>query len=242
MTYRTYLTASALALLMSVGVAGAQDGDTKARVGGEIRGGAETGDDAVRSKARGKAEAEVQTRGDNIRVQGSGEAKGDAQIREGRGAQLQKPDSDGNAATQAQPRVRESSGDAKEQSRERQAPDRAEEPREPRDQERAGKRDQDEPDARAGASASAEVNLTREQRERIRTSVFQNRRYQRQSRVDFSVRIGIRVPQYVVLHPLPVIVVDYMPAYNGYLFFIIGGQLVIVHPATHEIVAVVLLA
>jgi hypothetical protein len=58
--------------------------------------------------------------------------------------------------------------------------------------------------------------------------------------VDFDVAIGVSVPGTIVLHPLPIVIVDVVPEFDGFLFFIlVDGRIAIVHPETHVIVAVV---
>lgn len=58
--------------------------------------------------------------------------------------------------------------------------------------------------------------------------------------VDFDVAIGVSVPGHIVLHPVPTVIVDVVPHFAGFLFFIlVDGRIAIVHPDTHLIVAVI---
>jgi hypothetical protein len=43
----------------------------------------------------------------------------------------------------------------------------------------------------------------------------------------------------VGLVPLPATLVAVVPAYRGYLYIVVGNELLIVHPRTYEIVAVI---
>ena len=57
--------------------------------------------------------------------------------------------------------------------------------------------------------------------------------------VDFSVSVGAVVPSTVVLHTLPVEIVEVIPDYRGYRFFLLpDGRIVIVEPSTLRIVLI----
>jgi len=116
-----------------------------------------------------------------------------------------------------------------------------------RDRDRAQTPKQGEPPARAtetrsGAPGDAKsVQLNTEQRSRIR-SVIVSQRVEKTTRVNFNINIGVRVPRAQVhLYPVPVTVVEFVPAYSGYLYFYYEEDdvIVIVHPTTLEIVAVI---
>ncbi len=60
--------------------------------------------------------------------------------------------------------------------------------------------------------------------------------------VDFEVSVGTAVPETVKvrLQPVPQRIVQIVPAYEGYLFFVLAdGRIVIVHPSTLEIVFII---
>jgi hypothetical protein len=56
--------------------------------------------------------------------------------------------------------------------------------------------------------------------------------------VDFPVRVGARVPNYISSYELPDEIYDYAPGYEGYRYFVTRDEVIIVDPATMEIVAV----
>jgi hypothetical protein len=56
--------------------------------------------------------------------------------------------------------------------------------------------------------------------------------------IDFPLRVGTRVPSYISSYELPDEVYDYAPGYEGYRYFVTGGEAVIVDPETMEVVAV----
>jgi len=58
--------------------------------------------------------------------------------------------------------------------------------------------------------------------------------------VDFEVSLGATVPGTVTLHPLPPRIVEIVPAYESYQYFVLAnGEIVIVEPATLEVVYVI---
>jgi Protein of unknown function (DUF1236) len=57
--------------------------------------------------------------------------------------------------------------------------------------------------------------------------------------VDFEINIGVAVPRTVVLHPLPPRIIEIVPAYADYQFFILAdGTIIIVDPGTFRVVYV----
>jgi hypothetical protein len=87
-------------------------------------------------------------------------------------------------------------------------------------------------------SSDTKVEVTQEQRVEIR-NVVKEVDVTRVD-VDFDVKIGVAVPRTVVLHPLPSRIVEIVPAYRGYVFFILSdGTIIIVNPNDLVIVAVI---
>jgi len=86
-------------------------------------------------------------------------------------------------------------------------------------------------------AAAGSAKLTTEQRTKI-TSVI---RQQKVERVDLNVPVsaGTRIPASVHLYPLPQEVIVIYPEWRGYDYILVGGEIVIINPRTHEIVAIV---
>ncbi len=58
--------------------------------------------------------------------------------------------------------------------------------------------------------------------------------------VNFSVNVGIEVPRTIELRPLPARVVEIVPQYRRYRYFILAdGRIVIVEPASYKIVYII---
>jgi archaellum component FlaD/FlaE len=57
--------------------------------------------------------------------------------------------------------------------------------------------------------------------------------------IDIDVSVGVAVPATVVLHPVPVEIVEIVPAFRRYKYFVLAsGEIVIVDPATMVVVYV----
>lgn len=54
--------------------------------------------------------------------------------------------------------------------------------------------------------------------------------------VNFNVSVGARVPASVHFYPVPASVIAIYPEWRGYEFILVGGRYVIVAPETHEII------
>ena len=89
---------------------------------------------------------------------------------------------------------------------------------------------------RAGPETTGSVDLTPERRSTIRqTIVRQNVKPMRE--VNFSVNVGVAVPRNVEVYILPAPVVEVVPQYRGYRYFVLAdGRIVILDPDTFEIV------
>ncbi len=98
-------------------------------------------------------------------------------------------------------------------------------------------------DNRSGAtenrgSARAAVNLSSEQRTRIHSIIVGERGAPRVGRVDFDVKVGVAVPRTIRLAPIPETIVTIEPEWRGFEYFLVGDKIVVVDPATLEIVAI----
>jgi len=87
-------------------------------------------------------------------------------------------------------------------------------------------------------SAGANVNLSVEQRSKIHSIIVARSGGPRVAHVDFDVHVGVAVPRTVVLAPVPEDIVVIEPEWRGFEYFLVGDEIVVVDPATLEIVAV----
>jgi uncharacterized low-complexity protein len=86
-----------------------------------------------------------------------------------------------------------------------------------------------------GAAAGA-AKLSTEQRSKI-TTIFKHHRVA-PAHLNISIHVGARVPETVHFYPLPVEVVDVYPEWRGYDYILVGDQILVIDPDSHEIVAV----
>jgi hypothetical protein len=90
--------------------------------------------------------------------------------------------------------------------------------------------------ATTGQGAAGSAKLTTEQRTKI-SSVIREQKVERVN-LNVSVSVGTRIPASVHVHPLPQQVIVIYPEWRGYDYILVGEQIVIIDPRTHEIVAV----
>jgi hypothetical protein len=90
-------------------------------------------------------------------------------------------------------------------------------------------------------SADKPAQLSEQQRTQISTTISKESNLRRVERneINFTINVGAVVPRTVNLAPLPTTIVSVVPAYRGYLYIVVGDDLLIVHPRTYEIVAVI---
>jgi hypothetical protein len=88
-------------------------------------------------------------------------------------------------------------------------------------------------------AAGGSAKLSSEQRTKI-TTIIKKQKIEHVSpaKLNISIRVGERIPSRVHFYPVPVEVVDVYPEWRGYLFLMVGNQILIISPDDHEIVAV----
>jgi len=89
-----------------------------------------------------------------------------------------------------------------------------------------------------GRSGRASVQLSEEQRTKIKDVIVRDRNVARVNSPSFSVSVGARVPRDVHVTVLPPEVVRIVPEYRGFDYVLVGDQLLIIDPDTMEIVAI----
>lgn len=92
------------------------------------------------------------------------------------------------------------------------------------------------PSTSGQGAAGSHANLTTEQRSKITTVIRQQK--VEPVRLNVEVRVGTRIPESVRYHPLPAEVVTVYPEWRGFDYILVGDTIVVIDPATREIVAV----
>jgi hypothetical protein len=85
-------------------------------------------------------------------------------------------------------------------------------------------------------AASGSAKLSTEQRTKV-TTIFKQHKVE-QTKLNVSVSVGTRIPTSVHLYPVPVQVIEVYPAWRGFNYILVGDQIIVVDPRTHEIVAI----
>ena len=85
-------------------------------------------------------------------------------------------------------------------------------------------------------AAAGSANLSTEQRTKITTIIRQNK--VEPAHLNVSVRVGTRVPESVRFYPLPAEVFVVYPEWRGFDYILVGDQILVINPRTHEIVAI----
>jgi hypothetical protein len=92
-------------------------------------------------------------------------------------------------------------------------------------------------EAKPSSETTASIDISTEQRTEVR-NVFLERKTKPVD-IDIEVNVGVVVPRTVVLAPLPPRVIEIVPAYSGYEYFVLAdGRVVIVEPGTLKVVYV----
>jgi Protein of unknown function (DUF1236) len=85
-------------------------------------------------------------------------------------------------------------------------------------------------------AASGSAKLSTEQRTKITTIIRQQK--VAPAHLNVSVRVGNRVPASVRFYPLPAEVFVVYPEWRGYEYILVGNDILVINPRTHEIVAI----
>jgi hypothetical protein len=89
------------------------------------------------------------------------------------------------------------------------------------------------------ASRGAAVQLTQDQRTRIGQVIGKGSSAHVSSSINFDATVGAKIPRDVHVAVLPDDVVEIVPQYRGFDYVVVGEQILIVDPASLEIVAVI---
>ena len=95
--------------------------------------------------------------------------------------------------------------------------------------------------ATSGSQSNVNVNLSSDQRTRIRETVVKETNAPRidRSQVNFNLTVGTVVPRTVRVATLPAAVVQIHPAWRGYSYILVGDEIVILEPGSLRIVAII---
>lgn len=86
-------------------------------------------------------------------------------------------------------------------------------------------------------AAAGTAKLSTEQRTKI-TSIIREHKTP-PVHLNVSIAVGTRIPATVHFYPLPVEVVQIYPEWRGYDYIMVGNEIVVIDPQSHEIVAII---
>lgn len=93
--------------------------------------------------------------------------------------------------------------------------------------------------AEAGQETTGSVGLSAEKRTTLRQTIVKHR-VKPITNVNFNIGVGVAVPRTVELQLLPPDVIEIVPQYRGYRYFVLAdGRIIIVDPSTYEIVYII---
>lgn len=150
------------------------------------------------------------------------------------------------AAERTEPKDKASKGTAEKSTEQKDGTTKgtAEKSTEPKDKATKGSAGRDAPaqDKAAGSErtgSAQRVQITEQKRATIHQTILKERNVNRATNLNVSINVGTRVPRSVRLEVLPVTVIQIVPEYRSYRYFVVDDQICIVEPSSYEIVEVI---
>jgi hypothetical protein len=177
-------------------------------------------------------------------TKGSAQREADPKEKSTKGtAERSEPKDKGGKSAAERPDAKDR-GTAERQSEPKDRKGTAEKSGEPKDKATKGTAEREAPsrDKAAGTerpSSGQRVQLTEEKRTNINQTILRDRNVNRVTNVNFSINVGTRIPRSVRLVTLPASVIEIVPEYRSYRYFVVDDQICIVEPSTYEIVEVI---
>ncbi len=164
-----------------------------------------------------------------------GAASTDVQGQSGAGAQTQMPQDTQSGQSQQKSSDMEKSSDTKKKSSDMQ---KQSDESGGADKTKKQSQSKSESSGATGATGKAgKIDVPEGKRSQIAKSFSSHK--VKSTNVDIDVSVGVAVPHSVVLHTVPVDIVEIVPAFRGYRYFVLAsGEIVIVDPATFVVVYV----
>lgn len=87
--------------------------------------------------------------------------------------------------------------------------------------------------------ATGKTSLPHDKAARVAQTLMAGGAARSSQNVNVNVSVGAALPAQVVVNPLPVTIVDLVPEFRGYDYFVMGDEIVIVDPATRRVVEII---
>jgi hypothetical protein len=87
--------------------------------------------------------------------------------------------------------------------------------------------------------ATGKTNLPHDKAARVAQTLMAGGAARNSQNVNVDVSVGAALPAQVVVNPLPITIVDLVPEFRGYDYFVMGDEIVIVDPVTRRVVEII---
>jgi hypothetical protein len=228
MTKSALMASTAVGLLLCIAPANAQTkgGDEKAAPSQQREPGAAQKETPAQ-QGEPKQKAEPKSKG----------AQGEMKEQPGKGTAQTKPnDGKGTAEKAAEPKDKATKGTAEKSPEPKDKATKGTAEKAPAPQDKATKGAASEPNK---AGNGNRVQLTEEKRTNVSQTILKDRNVNRATNINVSINVGTRLPRTVHLVGLPASVIEIVPEYRSYSYFVKDDQICIVDPNSYEIVEVI---
>ena len=83
------------------------------------------------------------------------------------------------------------------------------------------------------------ANLPHDKAAKVAQTLMASGASQSSQTTNIHVSVGASLPSDVVVNPLPPTIVELVPEFRGYDYFVMGDEIVIVDPATRQVVEII---
>jgi uncharacterized protein DUF1236 len=222
------MASTAVGLLLCIAPANAQTkgGDEKAAPSQQREPGAAQKESPAQ-QGEPKQKAEPRSKG----------AQGETKEQPGKGAAQTKPnDGKGTAEKAAEPKDRATKGTAEKSAEPKDNGSKGTAEKPPAPQDKVTKGAASEPNK---AGSGNRVQLTEEKRTNVSQTILKDRNVNRATNISVSINVGTLLPRSVHLVGLPASVIEIVPEYRSYSYFVKDDQICIVDPSSYEIVEII---
>jgi hypothetical protein len=88
--------------------------------------------------------------------------------------------------------------------------------------------------------ATGKTNIPRDKAAQVAQTLMSSGRAQTSPNINVNeVRVGADMPGDVIINPLPPAILEIVPEFRGYDYFVVGDEVVIVDPASREVVEII---
>ena len=86
---------------------------------------------------------------------------------------------------------------------------------------------------------TGKANLPHDKAAKVAQTLMASGASQSSQNINVHVSVGANLPADVVINPLPMTIVELVPEFRGYDYFVVGDEIVIVDPATRQVVEII---